>query len=54
MTFIVSHIYLEGNCVADALSKSKEFFHWCPHSTTTIALLVARDLSLLPFYRFSV
>lgn len=50
---IVSHIYREGNQVADALSKSKFHFSWSSNSIDLIIPLVSKDLFGLPYYRFS-
>lgn len=50
---VVTHIFREGNQVADALSKSSVSFPWSFQTPVSILPLVARDLSPLPFYRFS-
>lgn len=50
---VVTHIFRKGNQVADALSKSKVSFHWCSTPPESILPLIARDLSFLPFYRFT-
>lgn len=54
MFFVASHIFREGNQVADALSKSKDHFNWCPTATPSISPLIARDLNFLPYFRFSI
>ena len=51
----VSHIYQEGNCVADKLaslatSSGTSFWHFS--SLESLQRLICRDMTHLPFYRF--
>lgn len=53
LLLVVTHIFSEGNQVADALSKHHDSFHWSSIPPDSLFPLLARDLSYLPFYRFS-
>ena len=51
----VSHIYREGNCVADKLasmSTTPNFNKWWFNQPTLLSSLMYRDMIPMPFYRF--
>ena len=51
----ISHIYREGNCVADKLASmsiTEDSNHWWFQAPEDLQRLLYRDLIPLPFYRF--